>query len=106
MLTRLPAAHREPTPGRGDRYSLASALIFGPLFFPTQDFSLGLIANFGSYFLGFAVRPVGGIIFGLVGDRLGCERRERAERPPHDCGSINGTFRDARALGTVRNCLV
>jgi MHS family metabolite:H+ symporter-like MFS transporter len=52
-------------------YSLASALIFGPLFFPAQDPAIGLIASFGTYFLGFAVRPVGGIIFGDLGDRLG-----------------------------------
>src|SRR6516164_468358 len=51
-------------------YSLASALIFGPLFFPTQGPAIGLIA-FSTYFLGFAVRPVGGIIFGIIGDRLG-----------------------------------
>jgi MHS family metabolite:H+ symporter-like MFS transporter len=52
-------------------YNLASALIFGPLFFPSSDPSLGLIASFGAYFLGFAVRPVGGIVFGILGDRLG-----------------------------------
>jgi MHS family metabolite:H+ symporter-like MFS transporter len=52
-------------------YSLASALIFGPLFFPAHDPAIGLIASFSTYFLGFAVRPVGGIIFGDLGDRLG-----------------------------------
>jgi MFS transporter, MHS family, metabolite:H+ symporter len=52
-------------------YSLASALIFGPLFFPGSNPSTGLILSFGTYFLGFAVRPLGGIIFGRLGDRLG-----------------------------------
>src|SRR5690349_5977762 len=52
-------------------YNLASALIFGPLFFPSQDPAIGLIASFGAYFLGFAVRPVGGIVFGVLGDKLG-----------------------------------
>jgi len=52
-------------------YNLASALIFGPLFFPSQTPGLGLIASFGTYFLGFAIRPVGGIVFGILGDRLG-----------------------------------
>jgi MHS family metabolite:H+ symporter-like MFS transporter len=52
-------------------YNLAAALIFAPLFFPSQDPTLGLIASFGTYFLGFAVRPVGGIIFGVLGDRYG-----------------------------------
>ncbi|MGH8384278.1 MAG: MFS transporter [Pseudomonas sp.] len=52
-------------------YTLASALIFGPLFFPEQTPEMRLIASFGSYFLGFAVRPVGGILFGQLGDRIG-----------------------------------
>jgi len=50
---------------------LASALIFGPLFFPSSDPSVGLLASFGTYFLGFAIRPVGGVIFGILGDKLG-----------------------------------
>jgi MFS transporter, MHS family, metabolite:H+ symporter len=29
------------------------------------------MASFGTYFLGFAVRPVGGVVFGILGDRLG-----------------------------------
>jgi MHS family metabolite:H+ symporter-like MFS transporter len=52
-------------------YSLASALIFGPLFFPSQEPAVALLASFGTYFLGFAVRPVGGVIFGILGDKLG-----------------------------------
>jgi len=52
-------------------YSMASALIFGPLFFPKQDPSVALLASFGTYFLGFAVRPIGGVFFGILGDKLG-----------------------------------
>jgi MHS family metabolite:H+ symporter-like MFS transporter len=52
-------------------YSLASALIFGPLFFPHQAAGISQIASFATYFIGFAVRPLGGIIFGALGDRLG-----------------------------------
>ena len=52
-------------------YSLASALIFAPLFFPTSNPSTGLILSFGTYFVGFAVRPLGGVLFGRLGDRLG-----------------------------------
>jgi MHS family metabolite:H+ symporter-like MFS transporter len=52
-------------------YSLASALIFGRLFFPSSDPAVGLLASFGIYFLGFAVRPVGGAFFGIFGDKLG-----------------------------------
>lgn len=52
-------------------FNLASALIFARLFFPTSDPILGLIASFSAYFLGFAVRPFGGIFFGALGDRYG-----------------------------------
>jgi len=52
-------------------YSLASALVFGPLFFSHSFPGMGLIASFATYFLGFAVRPVGGIFFGALGDRVG-----------------------------------
>jgi MHS family metabolite:H+ symporter-like MFS transporter len=52
-------------------YTLASALIFGPLFFPEQSRAMSLIASFGTYFLGFAIRPLGGVLFGMIGDRVG-----------------------------------
>ncbi|WP_367160765.1 MFS transporter [Kozakia baliensis] len=52
-------------------YSLASALVFGPLFFPSHIPGMGLIASFGTYFLGFAARPFGGILFGALGDKWG-----------------------------------
>lgn len=52
-------------------YSLAAALIFGPLVFPTSDPSVALLSSFGTYFVGFAARPFGGILFGVLGDRIG-----------------------------------
>jgi MHS family metabolite:H+ symporter-like MFS transporter len=52
-------------------YSLASALVFGPLFFPSGNAATGLILSFATYFIGFAVRPLGGVFFGRLGDRLG-----------------------------------
>src|ERR1700722_19624079 len=52
-------------------YNLAAALTFGPLFFPTSDPAVGLIASYGTFFVGFAVRPIGGVLFGSLGDRFG-----------------------------------
>ncbi|MTJ82476.1 MAG: MHS family MFS transporter [Telmatospirillum sp.] len=52
-------------------YSFAAALVFGPVFFPVKDSATALIASFGTYFLGFAVRPLGGLLFGSLGDRWG-----------------------------------
>ncbi|MEV0696906.1 MFS transporter [Saccharopolyspora sp. NPDC050389] len=52
-------------------YTLAAALVFGPLFFPDQSPAVALIASFGVYGSGFLIRPVGGLFFGRVGDRHG-----------------------------------
>lgn len=52
-------------------YSLASALILGPLFFPDNSHAMELILSFATYFIGFAARPFGGIVFGALGDKLG-----------------------------------
>ncbi|WP_418907723.1 MFS transporter [Glutamicibacter endophyticus] len=52
-------------------YATAAALVFGPLFFPEADRMLGVLAAFATYAVGFFVRPIGGIIFGHIGDRFG-----------------------------------
>jgi MFS transporter, MHS family, metabolite:H+ symporter len=52
-------------------YGLASALIFGKLFFPALGPSAGLVASFAVYGVGFLARPLGGLFFGAMGDRLG-----------------------------------
>ncbi|MEV8146508.1 MFS transporter, partial [Specibacter sp. NPDC078709] len=52
-------------------YGLASALIFGPLFFAPLGDTGALIASFATYGVGFAARPFGGLVFGYIGDRFG-----------------------------------
>jgi MFS family permease len=53
-------------------YGVASTLVFGPLFFPKVDSPLSaIIAAFATYAVGFIARPLGGIVFGHFGDRLG-----------------------------------
>jgi len=52
-------------------YGFAAALIFGKLFFPTSDPMLGTIAALSVYAVGYLARPLGGIIFGHFGDRIG-----------------------------------
>ncbi|WP_233850981.1 MFS transporter [Paraburkholderia sp. HD33-4] len=52
-------------------YGTASALIFADLFFPGLSKAAGLLAIFGAYAAGFFARPVGGLFFGWLGDRLG-----------------------------------
>ncbi|MCJ2042548.1 MHS family MFS transporter [Methylobacterium sp. J-059] len=52
-------------------YGTASALVFNKLFFPSVDPVVGTIAAFGSYAVGFLARPLGGIVFGHFGDKIG-----------------------------------
>ncbi|MEV2275313.1 MFS transporter [Nocardiopsis sp. NPDC049922] len=55
-------------------YGTAAALVFGPLFFPDLDPLVGVIASFGTLAAGYVARPLGGIVFGHFGDRLGRKR--------------------------------
>ncbi|HEU4695040.1 MAG TPA: MFS transporter [Vicinamibacterales bacterium] len=52
-------------------YGTAAALVFNRLFFPTFDPLMGTLAAFGTYAVGFFARPVGGIVIGHYGDRIG-----------------------------------
>ncbi|MFI5611938.1 MFS transporter [Amycolatopsis sp. NPDC051903] len=52
-------------------YGTAAATVFNKLFFPAVDPIAGTIAAFGTYALGFAARPIGGLVFGHFGDRIG-----------------------------------
>jgi MHS family shikimate/dehydroshikimate transporter-like MFS transporter len=52
-------------------YGTAAALVFPQLFFPAQDSSVGALLSFATFATGFAARPLGGIVFGHLGDRLG-----------------------------------
>ncbi|MCF2585799.1 MFS transporter [Brevibacterium sp. UCMA 11752] len=53
-------------------YGSAAAIIFGPQFFPAGDNPiLGTLAAFGTFAVGFLARPLGGLIMGHYGDRIG-----------------------------------
>jgi metabolite-proton symporter len=52
-------------------YGTAAALVFNKLFFPTLDPFPGTIAAFGTFAVGFFARPIGGLVFGHYGDKLG-----------------------------------
>src|SRR5213078_1205802 len=49
----------------------AAGLVFGKLYFPNSDPTTATLLAFSTYFVGFAARPVGAMIFGHYGDRLG-----------------------------------
>ncbi|MFP5020649.1 MFS transporter [Pseudonocardia phyllosphaerae] len=52
-------------------YATASALVFAPLFFTGVDPAAGLLASFATYAAGFGARPVGAVVAGHLGDRVG-----------------------------------
>lgn len=52
-------------------YGLASALVFGHIFFPSLGTTGALLASFATYGAGFLARPFGGLFFGSLGDRKG-----------------------------------
>lgn len=52
-------------------YGSAAALVFNTVFFPTFEPAVGTLLAFTTYAVGFVARPLGGVIFGHFGDRVG-----------------------------------
>lgn len=52
-------------------YATAAALVLGQVFFPSSDPVMSTLAAFGSFAVGFIARPMAGMVFGHLGDRLG-----------------------------------
>lgn len=52
-------------------YNIMAALVFNAVFFPSFDPLTGTILAFSTYAVGYISRPLGGVVFGHLGDRLG-----------------------------------
>ncbi len=52
-------------------YATAAALVFGDVFFATHDRFMGTLASLGTFAVGFLARPIGALLFGYVGDKVG-----------------------------------
>jgi MFS transporter, MHS family, shikimate and dehydroshikimate transport protein len=52
-------------------YATAAALVFGELYFPSHDPFVSTMASFATFAVGFFARPLGGLIFGHLGDKIG-----------------------------------
>jgi MFS family permease len=52
-------------------YNVAAAVVLGPLFFPSADPLTGTLSAFSTYAVGYLSRPLGGFLFGRLGDVLG-----------------------------------
>ncbi|MEV3905864.1 MFS transporter [Mycobacterium sp. NPDC050551] len=55
-------------------YGTAAALVFPKLFFPDASPAMGLLLSFATFGVGFFARPLGGMVFGHFGDRVGRKR--------------------------------
>ncbi|WP_431232518.1 MFS transporter [Mycolicibacterium psychrotolerans] len=52
-------------------YATAASLVFNQAFFPHQSSLVGTMLAFATFAVGFVVRPIGGFVFGHIGDRIG-----------------------------------
>ena len=52
-------------------YGSAAALVFNKIFFPADDPMAGTLAGLGSFGVGYIARPIGALLFGHLGDRIG-----------------------------------
>lgn len=52
-------------------YATASSLVFNKLFFPNLSPLIGTLVSLGTYAAGFIARPIGGLLFGFIGDKYG-----------------------------------
>jgi MFS family permease len=55
-------------------YASMAALVFGEVFFPAVDPATATLASVATFAVGFLARPVGGVLFGALGDRIGRKR--------------------------------
>ncbi|MET9828204.1 MFS transporter [Streptomyces sp. NPDC006385] len=69
-------------------YGTVAALVFGDLFFPRADPAVGTVAAFGTFAAGYVARPLGGIVFGHFGDRIGRKSMMLLTMVLMGCGSF------------------
>jgi MFS family permease len=55
-------------------YATAAGLVFNKLFFPNESSLVGTLLAFATFAVGFVMRPIGGLVFGHIGDRIGRKR--------------------------------
>ncbi|MER5183299.1 MFS transporter [Streptomyces sp. NPDC002896] len=52
-------------------YATMASIVFGKVFFPGGDSQTATLQSFATFAVGFIARPIGGIVFGRIGDRIG-----------------------------------
>jgi MFS family permease len=82
-------------------YASAASLVFGPVFFSNLDPLAGTIASLATFAAGYVARPVGGLIFGHFGDRLGRKKMLVLSMTGMGVGSfLMGLIPPANAIGS------
>ena len=82
-------------------YGTAAALVFPKLFFPEASPFIGTLLAFAAFGVGFVARPLGGVIFGHFGDRVG--RKKMLVDLADDHGAVDGPDRRAAHLRDGRS---
>ncbi|OPF73822.1 MFS transporter [Streptomyces antioxidans] len=81
-------------------YGLSAALVFNKLFFPDVDPVLGTLASLATFGVGFVLRPLGALVFGHLGDRVGRKQSLVATMLIIGSGTaLIGVLPDYRAIG-------
>lgn len=81
-------------------YGLSAALVFNKLFFPDVDPVLGTLASLATFGVGFVLRPLGAVVFGHLGDRIGRKKSLVATMLIIGSGTaLIGALPDYRAIG-------
>lgn len=85
-------------------YGTASALVFGELFFQQTGNAIdGILAAFALYAVGFLARPIGGLVFGHYGDKIGRKKLLQISLIIVGITTFNGLYSDLSSnwlLGT------
>ncbi|WP_427306041.1 MFS transporter [Cupriavidus sp. H39] len=88
-------------------YATAAALVFGKIFFPTADPFVSTMASFGTFAVGFLARPLGGVVFGHLGDRVGRKKALMATLVIMGVATVGiGLLPDYRQAGIIAPMLL
>lgn len=88
-------------------YGIAAGLVFGELFFPSEDELTSLMASFATFAVAFFFRPFGAAFFGSLGDRIGRKAALMATLTLMGLATgLIGTLPDAAAIGVFAPALL
>ncbi|WP_083859011.1 MFS transporter [Gordonia aichiensis] len=87
-------------------YATAASLVFNTVFFPQQSGFVGTLLTFATFAVGFAVRPIGGVVFGHIGDRIGRKKTLALTMGMGVATALMGALPTAAQVGIVAPILL